>query len=226
MKRALFFASLLLALASCEKDPDFGKLSSDLVVYSDCDAEARFGDYATYFLPDSILDVASREARYWKDENALSIIGEVERQMDACGYTRITDPERKAEADLGVQVSYVSETNQVVTGGYPGYWGGWWDYGFWGSWWGGWYYPYPVTYSYDTNTLILEMVDLTSAQGAQQAGEEGEAHRLPVVWYATAHGYQHGNNRVNMRLLLDGVAQAFRQSAYLGRSNGADASND
>ena len=70
------------------------------------------------------------------------------------------------------------------------------------------------------------MVDLTSAQGAQQAGEEGEAHRLPVVWYATAHGYQHGNNRVNMRLLLDGVAQAFRQSAYLGRSNGADASND
>ena len=27
-------------------------------------------------------------------------------------------------------------------------------------WGGGWYYPYPVTYSYDTGTLIMEMVDL------------------------------------------------------------------
>lgn len=224
MKKVLFFAGLLLAMASCEKDPDFDELSSDLVVYSDYDTEAAFGAYATYFLPDSILDVASHEARYWKDENALSIIGEVERQMDACGYTRIADPEKKAEADLGVQVSYVSQTNHVTTGGYPGYWGGWWDYGFWGPWWGGWYYPYPVTYSYDTNTLILEMVDLTGADAAQQAGDAGESHRLPVIWYASAHGYQYGNNRVNMQLLLDGVSQAFSQSAYLGRTEASNTS--
>lgn len=72
--------------------------------------------------------------------------------MNSRGYQRITDPEQKSEADLGVQLSYIAQRVNISSG----WWGGWWDYGYWGPWWGGWYYPYTVNYSYDTNTLVME----------------------------------------------------------------------
>lgn len=139
------------------------------------------------------------------------IISAVESQMNRRGYERITDPELKEQANIGLQLSYVSQTNQVITGG--GYWGdpfgGWWSSGFWGPWWSGWYYSYPVTYSYDTNTLVMEIVDLTDKS------EDGTQKKLPVVWYASASGFQYNNSKINMQLLLNGVDQAFNQSTYI-----------
>jgi len=127
--------------------------------------------------------------------------------MNSRGYTRITDPEQKDDADVGVQLSYIAQTTHIVTGGY---FGGWWDYGFWGPW-SGWYYPYPVTYSYDTNTLVMEMVDLT-------ASGESENNRLPVVWYANASGFDFGG-RYSLKLLEDAVVQSFVQSPYVQSAN-------
>ena len=99
----------------------------------------------------------------------------------------------------------------MITGG--GYWGdpfgGWWSSGFWGPWWSGWYYSYPVTYSYDTNTLVMEIVDLTDKS------EDGTQKKLPVVWDASASGFQYNNSKINMQLLLNGVDQAFNQSTYI-----------
>ena len=84
--------------------------------------------FRLYFLPDSILEASGVHASYWKDENAKMIISAVESQMNRRGYERITDPELKDQANIGLQLSYVSQTNQVITGG--GYWGdpfgGWW----------------------------------------------------------------------------------------------------
>lgn len=78
-----------------------------------------------------------------------------------------------------------------------------------GPWWSGWYYSYPVTYSYDTNTLVMEIVDLTDKS------EDGTQKKLPVVWYASASGFQYNNSKINMQLLLNGVDQAFNQSTYI-----------
>lgn len=198
-----------MLMSSCEKDPDMGELNVNLVVYTDHDNGTDFGSFKTYFLPDSILEVGSIYASYWKDENARTLIKEVESEMNRRGYTRITDPERKDEADLGVQLSYIAQSTQVVAG-----WGdpflGWWNYGFWGPWWSGWYYPYPVTYSYDTNALVMEMVDLTDK------GDSNSKHQLPVVWYSSASGFKFNNSRFNMQLLLEGIDQAFTQSGYIG----------
>lgn len=209
MKKNLFMVFgiiALMSLAACEKDPDMGQLDSDLVVYTDHDNSVDFSKYVTYYLPDSILEAGDIHASYWTDNNALAIVGEVENQMNRLGYQRITDPTQKGNADVGVQLSYVSQTNTVISGGY---WGGWWDPFYWGAGWGGWYYPYPVSYSYDTQALILEMVDLTGQDA------DNNQRQIPVVWYASASGFQFGSNRVNMQLLLDGVDQAFSQSAYL-----------
>ena len=206
-KKSLLLTGIAaLMLAACEKEPNMGQLDADLVVYTDHDNGADFNQYATYYLPDSILEAGEVHASYWTDENAQALISVVENQMNRLGYTRITDPSLKNKADIGVQLSYLAQTNTVIS---SGYWNGWWDPFYWGGYWGGWYYPYPVTYSYDTQALILEMADLT--------GREDENQRsIPVIWYASASGFQFGNNRVNMQLLTDGINQAFNQSAYLG----------
>lgn len=206
MKKNLFYLTsifMLLGFSACEKEPDMEELDADLVVYTDYDKDADFGEYQTYFLPDSILEAGGHKVSYWKDENALSIINTIAEEMESRGYKRITDPEKKEEASVGVQVSYVAQTTQVITGGY---WGGWWDFGFWGPW-SGWYYPYPISYSYDTNTLIMEMVNLT-------AKEENKSKDLPVIWYASASGFQY-SGQFNQVLLKDAVKQAFEQSPYI-----------
>lgn len=173
MKKIFYLACLAVFAVSCEKDPDLNKLDSNYVVYTDYDKDANFGSYNTFFLPDSILEAgSSNHASYWKDENALSIIDEVSTIMQERGYQRITDAEQKNNADLGLQLTYVTQTNQVITGGY---WGGWWDYGYWGPWWDSWYYSYPISYSYDTGTLIMEMVDLTRQEG------DTTKRRLPII---------------------------------------------
>lgn len=205
MKKILFLIGVALGAVACEKDPDMGKLDADLVVYTDHDTNVDFGRFQTYFLPDSILEAGGRHAVYWKDDNAKMIIRKVQENLEKRGYVREMNPDKKDEVDFGVQLSYVSQTN-VVTGGY---FGGWWDFGFWGPWWGGWTYPFPVTYSYDTNTLVIEMVNLT-----QKNVEGKKTDKLPVIWYASASGYQY-SGRFNQELLLNSVSQAFEQSPYI-----------
>ena len=199
----------LIALTACEKDPDMDNLDSDLVVYTNYAPDANFGSFDTYYMPDSILEVGGNRATFWKDENSDKIISEIAAGMESKGYTRTTD---KNSASVGVQVSYLSENNQVVVGG-GGWYPGWWDYSFWGPWWGGWYYPYSVSYSYSyaTHSLMIEMVDLTGKS-------DGGNARLPVVWYAEAYGYRFGNGRYDMNLILNGIDQAFDQSDYLGKN--------
>lgn len=210
MKMKLMFACLVaFGLTACEKDPDMNQLDADFVVYTDHASNVDFGTYATYFIPDSILNAGDVKATYWDDENALAIIHAVEKQMELKGYVR-TD--KKEDADLGLQLSYLAQANQIVTGGYADYSYGWWNPGFWGSGWGGWYYPYPVVYTFNTNALIIEMVDIS-----QKEIEENNL-KIPVIWYAVASGFQYGNGRINMLLLIDGVNQAFRQADYITRN--------
>lgn len=112
MKKILFIMACMTGvfMASCEKDPDMGELDADLVVYTDHDSNTDFSSFQTYFLPDSILEASGVHASYWKDENAKMIISAVESQMNRRGYERITDPELKDQANIGLQLSYVSQT--------------------------------------------------------------------------------------------------------------------
>ena len=66
--------------------------------------------------------------------------------------------------------------------------------------------PEDLGYSYDTNTLVMEMIDL-SDNGTENA-------KLPVIWYANASGYQY-NSWYNIQLMTDAIGQAFEQSPYI-----------
>ena len=195
----------LTILMACEKSPDMGKMDVSMTVYTNYDPIAKFADFETYFLPDSILDVGSLRAHYWKDDNAMKLIKMVERQMDSRGYVRITDPEQKETADIGLQLSYVAETTTVMSAGYPSIW---WDWGYWGPYWGGMYYPYPMSYSYSTNTFVMEILDL---------GDKSKNALLPVIWRSIASGYEQ-SPIYNIPILQESIEQAFQQSDYITRN--------
>jgi hypothetical protein len=90
---------------------------------------------------------------------------------------------------------------------YPGYW----PSGYWGDW-TGWYYPYPVTYTYTTNALIAEMVDLTAVPAA------GESKPLTIVWSSYIGGPASSSIYVDVRRMRSAIDQAFVQSPYLKRA--------
>lgn len=210
MKKLLFLSIMAILFASCEKDPDMNKLDSNFTVYTNYDSEAGFKDYNTFYLPDSILLVGQgTKSVYWKDENAQKLVQSVAKEMTDRGYVR-TD--QRDGASLGVQLSYVERTTQVI-GLSGGMYGGWWDAGFWGPWWGGWYYPYPISYSYDTGTFIMDLVDLSKVPADSSKKED-----LSVIWHAYASGLLYGSSKVNIQLTQDAITQAFEQSPYISKT--------
>ena len=219
MKKILPFFLLVLLLASCQKDPDMSKLSDDFVVFTDHNKDANFESFTTFYIPDSVMVIGNSEKpEFWSATEANDIVSTLVSGMEGRGYTRTMD---KEAADLGLQVSFVKNVNYFTNyhdnpywwWGYPGY--NWW-YGYWGNWtgaWNGWYYPYPVTYSYNTGTLIMEMVNLTD-----HPEDTSQKVKLPVIWHSYATGLLFENSKYNMQLTLDAVNQAFDQSPYIKKS--------
>ena len=207
MKKLIPILLAVFALASCEKDPDMGKLDDNYLVYTNYDKQANFKDFSTFYLADKILVISdSKEPEYLEGEGAEQILAAYTENMEAKGYQPAAD---KESADLGIQVSYIASTYYFTGytqpewwGGYPGYWGA----SYWGNW-GGWYYPYAVTYSYSTNSFITEMVNLKA--------DEGEGKKLPVIWTSYLTGFETGSKAINRTLAIEAVNQSFTQSPYL-----------
>ncbi|HUN13497.1 MULTISPECIES: DUF4136 domain-containing protein [unclassified Alistipes] len=203
----LAIALLAAAVSSCQKDPSTSALHREYLVYTDRDRAADFAAFETFYLPDSILIIGSnKQTEYWKDADALEIVGTVAFELEAAGFLRTSE---KQNADLGVQLSYVERETYFVGSNNP-YW--WWYYpyywspGYWGDWMG-WFYPYRVYYGYTAGSLLLEMMDLKATRV--------EGKRLPVVWDSFMSGLLTSNASLNQERTLQAVEQAFAQSPYL-----------
>ena len=210
MKRFVPVLLVLFLFTACEKEPNTDDLDDNFLVYTDYDKTEDFGSFTKFYIPDSILLISdSKEAQYWKDDNALRIIKACVNNMEERGYLRV---DKKDQADLGIQMSYVEDTH-YFTGYSDPYW--WWDYpgywypGYWGgNWGGGWYYPYPITYSYSTGSLLADMINLKNAP-------EGQKEKLTVVWNAYISGLLGGSGSLNVNRTTTAINQAFTQSPYL-----------
>lgn len=204
----MLFAVALL-VAACEKTPDTGKLDDDYLVYTDYDAETDFAKFTTFYVPDSVLiiDNSSNKPKFLYGTPASElIIANYVKGMEQAGYVRTFD---KANADLGMQVSYVEDTysfryynNYPWWYGYPWYW----NFGYWGNW-GGWYWPYSITYSYSTGSVLGELVDLTLP--------ESTSKQLRVVWSSYISGLLNNDGTLNTTEVKQAIEQAFSQSPYL-----------
>jgi len=204
------FAGALLATA-CEKLPDTDKLDDDYLVYTNYDDNTDFKKFTTFYVPDSVLiiDNSSNKPKYLYGTPASDIIiANYVKGMENAGYVRTLD---KTEADLGLQISYVEETykfryfnNYPWWYGYPWYW----SFNYWGDW-GGWYWPYSISYSYTTGSVLGELVDLTEPESTSET--------LKVVWSSYISGLLNSDGSLNATDVAKSITQAFTQSTYLKR---------
>ena len=119
------------------------------------------------------------------------------------------------DADLGVQLTYMINTERYVQYygdpywwlDYPGYW----SPGYWGDWYG-YYYPHRVTYTFSTNALVADIVDLTA--------EQGSGKNLEILWSSYIGGPAGPSASYDVQRMKSSIDQAFAQSPYLNKNKG------
>lgn len=216
MKKTIPILLLAVLCIGCQKEPDTNELSSQLIVYTNYDKSANFGKYATYAIPDSILVLDDKEKPTYfgaNDPRTTAITQAINSEMRTRGYERVAS---NAEADLGIQISYVKDTNTIISYastnpywwyGYDYYWPG----SYWNPYWYGWgpSYAYPISYTYTIGSLIVEIIALEDANTTTK--------KIPVIWTAYMAGLQ-SSNQFNINRTVTGIYQAFDQSPYIQSS--------
>ena len=195
-----------------------GKIESpaDLdTIATDHDPAFDFKNKSTYYLPSRVFPLSADTTRPTTStidpqlENF--ILTKVSANLNARGFLRIDTITSGKEPDFIVLASYAAQNISGTTfvpsyGGYGGYWG---SYYGWGSGWG--YsmpYYYPVSYSYNTGTLVLEILDPNNSNQTTK--------QIPLTWRAVFNGLLTDN--VDFQNRLDkNIHQAFIQSPYIGR---------
>ena len=212
MKKIFFISALALLAIACHKEPYPQDNDDEYLVYTTPAKGVDFTQYQTFDIADSLLIIGqSAKPEYSQSNNALAIIQEFRISMEKLGY--IYTPSNP-DADLGIQLTYMIKTERFVQYyddpywwlDYPGYW----SPGYWGDWYG-FYYPRPMVYSYSTNSLVADMVDLTSDQGTGKS--------LPVIWSAYIGGPASQNVYYDIQRLKAAIDQAFVQSPYINRNS-------
>ena len=211
MKKILIISAAILTLAACHKEPFPQDSDNEYLVYTSPGKDVTFKDFKTFDLADSLLVIGqSDKPVYSQSQNALALIQAFRTNMEKIGY--IYAPSNP-DADLGIQVTFVIKTEKYVQYydnpywwlDYPGYW----PAGYWGNW-TGFYYPRPITYTYTTNALIADMVNLT--------GEQDTSKPLEIVWNAYIGGPAGATLQGDVKRMSAAVDQAFAQSPYLSKT--------
>lgn len=193
---------LLLALAmwSCYPGGPENIADTDLV-FTYYDQSADFGSVRTFFMADQVFVREGSEAT--EDSFDSLILSDVARNMEALGYTRVADPQTNAPDSAVI----VSKTRSEYTwvGWVPGYpWYPGWGYPGWG-WYGPWY---PVSGSYSTGTVFIELASVDDVNVPEQ--------QVNASWAGVINGVLGSNAGATASRVTANIDQAFKQSPYLG----------
>lgn len=212
MKKILFISALAILAVACQKEPYPQDGDNEYLVYTSPAKDADFSQYTTFDIADSLLVIGqSAKPEYSQSNNALALIQAFRTNMEKLGY--IYTPSNP-DAQLGIQLTYMIKTERYVQYyddpywwlDYPGYW----SPGMWGDWYG-FYYPRPMVYSYSTNALLADMVDLTSEQGSGKA--------LKIIWSSYIGGPAGPSASYDVHRMKNSIDQAFAQSPYLKKTD-------
>ena len=210
MKKILFISALAIMAAACHKAPTPQDSDNEYLVYTAPGDNVTFSDYQTFDIADSLLIIGqSDKPVYSQSDNALALIQAYRTNMENLGY--IYTPSNP-DADLGIQLTYMIKTERYVQYyddpywwlDYPGYW----PSGYWGNW-SGFYYPRPVTYTYTTNALLADIVNLTT---------EEDGKPLEILWTSYIGGAASSSLQNDIKRMEAAVDQAFAQSPYITRT--------
>lgn len=211
MKKILLISAAVMLLAACHKEPYPQDSDNEYLVFTSPGKDVNFSQYQTFDIADSLLVIGqSDKPMYSQSENALALIQAYRTNMEKRGF--IYTPSNP-DADLGIQLTYVIKTERYVNYYNDPYWWldfpGYWPAGYWGNW-TGFYYPRPVTYTYTTNALLTDIVNLT--------GEQEEGKPLEILWTSYIGGAAGPTLKGDIKRMEAAIDQAFVQSAYLTRT--------
>jgi hypothetical protein len=211
MKRGCVIVALTIVfLSACKSKPDLGDLVRDMVVMTNYDKSANFSAYSTYtMLRDTIGQIfnADPSDSLLTGDFAKLVSRAAKTQMDSRGYSFV---ERGQGPDLALIIVVVRDFSQITTLNSPYYGGSPYGYGygypsFYGY--GGYYsYPYLQTYTSNTATLMMELVDLKNRSSQNQ---------VRIVWSVSIGDVINSDNTDTKT--KEGLDQAFAQSPYLHR---------
>lgn len=209
MKKSLLLLALVGALWSCRKEPNLTQLSDDFLVATQYDRYADFGSYSTYELPTyvALLGNGSNDTML-SNSSANQLLNRIRQNMNARGYTEV---QASANPDLAMNVFAINTQNSgsVVSPGswwgYPGYY----DPYYWGYYDSYYYYPFSYSYTYNTGTLVMELIDLKN--------DDQNNNRLVVIWNSLANGLLYNYTPSDIQNALTSIDQSFAQSPYLTR---------
>jgi hypothetical protein len=198
----VFAVVVIIGSASCRKDPDFDKLSTNFVVGTNIDKAAVFSSYKTYYISDTIGYITgSGTDTILYDANAKMLVDAVKQNMNARGYTFVP---KSSKPDVGFNMGIAK--NITIGVYYPGWWWGypgWWYPWYWGYGSYSYYYPWSIAYAVTTGTVSLEMVDLKNAPNKR---------RLQVLWSSLMGGAIGSSTPGNFQNGVTSINQAFTQS--------------
>lgn len=208
MKKILLISMAVLAVAACHKEPYPQDGDNEYLVYTSPGKDVNFTQFKTFDIADSLLVIGQGDKPvYSQTQAALALIQAYRTNMEKLGY--IYTPSNP-DADLGIQLTYVIKTERYVQYydnpywwlDYPGYW----PAGYWGNW-HGFYYPRPVVYTYTTNALLADMVNLTT--------EIEDGKPLEILWTSYIGGPAGSSYQNDVERMKTAINQAFAQSPYL-----------
>ena len=208
MRKILFISAAVLLMAACQKEPYTSDNDNSYLVYTSPGKDVNFTQYKTFDMTDSLLVIGQgSKPKYVRNDAVKAILLDFRRNMEARGFVYTPDAET---ADLGVQLTYVIKTERFVQFYSDPYWWldypGYWPSGYWGNW-NGYYMPRPVTYTYTTNALLTDIVNLT--------GEQKEGTPLEILWTSYIGGPAGSTLQGDVTRMTDAIDQAFKQSDYL-----------
>lgn len=208
MKKIIIISTLAFLALACQKEPYLYDTDNEYLVYTLPDDEVDFGKFKTFNIADSILILDNAEKpEYSQSANAAALIKTFRTNMEKAGYIY-----NQSDPDLGIQLTYMVKSDKYVHYYENPYWWldfpGYWSPGIWGDWYG-FYYPRPLVFSYSTNALMADMVDLT----------EDDRESLEIIWYSYIGGAAGPSLSYDIDRMKDAIEQAFEQSPYLSRTD-------
>jgi Domain of unknown function (DUF4136) len=200
--KVLSLTAIVFLLTQCY--PEGPEYIDELdLVYSNYDPATDFTAKQTYAIPDKIMKIdddliSGGDPNFVKDTYAKPMLDKIKQNMSDYGWTLVS---KDANPDvLLAPVAYELTTTYYYGGGY-------WDW--WYGGWYGWYYPYPVTTSYTTGSLVVTMLDPNNLSPDE---------KMRAVWSFVVNGLLEGTSAEFTARFTKGINQAYIQSPYLNIS--------
>lgn len=211
MNRRILLGALFGAVISLSGCYSYYEDSADIqdldLVVTNYNKDFAFGSKKTYAIPDSVVLINGEDydgtTEYAKPVYANTMLNAIKTNMKNCGWTEV---EKTDNPDVIILPSVSQTTNIYYYYSYS-YWGWYYPYysGGWGWYYPGYYYP-PVTSSYKTGSMLIQMTDPSDAANSDV---------LPVAWTAVINGLAEGNTASIQTRIQTTISQAFVQSPYL-----------